>query len=124
MGNHSMTRGKVVLVPFPFDDLSATKLRPAVCLTEPLGQHRHIVLAFITSLTPADVLDSDLILDSTDVDFTQTGLRMASTLRLHRMMTVTSSLILRQLGELSPRLQFEVDGKLRNLFRLVAGGQR
>jgi len=30
-----MTRGKVVLVPFPFDDLSAAKVRPAVCLTDP-----------------------------------------------------------------------------------------
>ncbi len=30
-----MNKGKVVLVPFPFDDLSSTKVRPAVCLTEP-----------------------------------------------------------------------------------------
>jgi DNA-directed RNA polymerase subunit RPC12/RpoP len=30
-----MMRGKVVLVPFPFDDLVATKVRPAVCLTDP-----------------------------------------------------------------------------------------
>ena len=37
MANPSTTHGKVVLVPFPFDDLSATKLRPAVCLTEPIG---------------------------------------------------------------------------------------
>lgn len=28
-----MTKGKVVLVPFPFDDLSAARVRPAVCLT-------------------------------------------------------------------------------------------
>jgi mRNA interferase MazF len=34
---------KVVLVPFPFDDLSSTKVRPAVCLTEPVGQHKHVV---------------------------------------------------------------------------------
>lgn len=32
-----MTKGKVVLVPFPFDDLSSTKVRPAVCLTNPIG---------------------------------------------------------------------------------------
>lgn len=32
-------RGHIVLVPFPFDDLSAAKLRPAVCLTEPVGPH-------------------------------------------------------------------------------------
>jgi hypothetical protein len=28
MGSRSMMRGKVVLVPFPFDDLSATRVRP------------------------------------------------------------------------------------------------
>ena len=28
-----MTKGKIVLLPFPFDDLSTAKLRPAVCLT-------------------------------------------------------------------------------------------
>ena len=42
-------RGKVVLVPFTFDDLSATRLRPAVFLTDAIGAHRHVVLAFLTS---------------------------------------------------------------------------
>ena len=32
-----MTKGKIVFVPFPFDDLSSTKVRPAVCLTNPIG---------------------------------------------------------------------------------------
>lgn len=36
-----MIRGKIVLVPFPFDDLSTTKVRPAVCLTERIGPHDH-----------------------------------------------------------------------------------
>jgi len=31
-----MTKGKVVLVPFPFDDLLAAKVQPAVCLTNPV----------------------------------------------------------------------------------------
>jgi mRNA interferase MazF len=44
-----MIRGKVVLVPFPFDDLSSTKVRPAVCLTNPIGPHRHVIVAFISS---------------------------------------------------------------------------
>lgn len=42
-----MIRGKVVLIPFPFDDFSGTKVRPAVCLTDPIGTHRHVILAFI-----------------------------------------------------------------------------
>jgi mRNA interferase MazF len=40
-----MTRGKVVLVPFPFDDLATRKARPAICLTElvfaPVAAVRH-----------------------------------------------------------------------------------
>ena len=56
-------RGKVVLVPFPFDDLATEKARPAVCLTEPVTSHRHIVLAFVTSRQPEEPLDTDVLLD-------------------------------------------------------------
>ena len=77
-----MIRGKVVLIPFPFDDLSATKVRPAVCLTEPIGRHRHVVLAFITSQAPTEVLATDVVLDQHDPDFAQAGLRVSSTLLL------------------------------------------
>ncbi len=51
-----MIKGKVVLVLFPFDDLSAAKVRPAVCLTEAVGAYRHVVLAFITNRIPANLL--------------------------------------------------------------------
>ncbi|MBC7228110.1 MAG: type II toxin-antitoxin system PemK/MazF family toxin [Thermoflexales bacterium] len=113
-----MTRGKVVLVPFPFDDFSTTKVRPAVCLTDPIGPYRHVVLAFITSQVPADLLDSDVVLDSSDEDFAHTGLRVTSTIRLHRLMTVTTALIQRELGELPSRIQAEVQDKLKKLFGL------
>ena len=57
-----MMKGKIVLVPFPFDDLSTTKVGPAVCLTDPVGPHRHVIIAFISSRTPANLLETDLIL--------------------------------------------------------------
>lgn len=47
-----MTKGKIVLVPFPFDDLSGSKVRPAACLTEPVGRYRHLFVAFVTSGRP------------------------------------------------------------------------
>ena len=50
-----MIRGKVVLVPFPFDDFSGTKVRPAVCLTDPIGIHHHVILAFISSRMPSSL---------------------------------------------------------------------
>jgi len=113
-----MIRHRVVLVPFPFDDLSGAKVRPAVCLTEPIGEHRHVALAFITSRVPASPLATDLVLDPEDHDFSLTALRVPSTLQLHRMLTVTTSLVLRELGQLPPRMQTEVDLRLRLLFGL------
>ncbi|MFP5286942.1 MAG: type II toxin-antitoxin system PemK/MazF family toxin [Thermoanaerobaculia bacterium] len=115
----SVTRYKVVLVPFPFDDLSSTKVRPAVCLTDPLGPHRHVVLAFITSQTPSQPLKTDLKLDSGDPSFAATGLRVPSTLQLHRLMTASTALIRRQLGHLSPEIQERVATGLRSLFDLA-----
>ena len=117
-GNHSTIKGKIVLVPFPFDDLTSSKMRPAVCLTNKIGPHQHVILAFITSQIPEDQLDSDIILKSSDQDFNTIGLRISSTIRLHRLMTISTSLIKRELGRLSIKLQSEVDKKLRNLFEL------
>lgn len=85
-----MAKGKVVLVPFPFDDLSGSKVRPAVCLTDEIGAHRHIVLAFITSQNPPDALPSDVVFDPAADDFASTGLRLRSVLRLHRLLTVAN----------------------------------
>jgi len=114
-----VTRNSVVLVPFPFDDLSSHKVRPALCLTDPQGPHRHVVLAFITSRIPAQPLDSDLVLDSRDPGFTATGLRVSSALQLHRLMTVSAALIQRRLGHLSPEWQARVGEGLRGLFGIA-----
>lgn len=111
-----MTKHKVVLVPFPFDDLSSAKVRPAVCLTEPIGQHKHVVLAFITSRVPAEQLSTDLVFAETDENFADTGLRVSSTLQLHRMMTVSTSIFVRELGKLPETKQKQVEGKLKLLF--------
>lgn len=111
-----MVKGKVVLVLFPFDDLTSAKLRPAVCLTGPIGSYRHVVLAFITSQIPEDVLETDVVLDSSRDDFNTTGLRVSSTIRLHRLMTVTTSVIQRELGKLSAQMRDEVNKKLQKLF--------
>jgi mRNA interferase MazF len=113
-----MTKHKVVLVPFPFDDLSSSRVRPAVCMTDPIGPHRHVILSFITSRVSLEPLSTDVILDSDDPDFAATGLRVSSTLQVHRLMTATTALIQRELGSLPPAKQEEVALRLRELFGL------
>ncbi len=109
---------KIVLVPFPFDDLTANKVRPAVCLTDEIKPHSHIVLAFITSRIPASVSATDFVIDKSDSDFATTGLKVSSTVRLHRLMTVTKSIVQREPGELSVSQRTEIENKLRKLFNL------
>ena len=114
-----MMRHKVVLVPFPFDDLSSSKVRPAVCLTDPIGPHNHIILAFITSRVPDSPLESDLVIDSSSAGFASTGLRVSSMLQLHRLMTVTQTLLQRELGRLPAEMQTQVNERLCKLFNLT-----
>lgn len=116
MANPSSIKGRVVLVPFPFDDLSATKVRPAVCLTNPVGDYEHLILAFITSRIPENPLPTDIIFDSSHPDFSLSGLRQRSALRLHFLMTARASLILRELGRLSGPTLDDVAERLCQLF--------
>jgi mRNA interferase MazF len=118
MGSHSVIKYKIVLIPFPFDDLTASKVRPAVCMTEPIGPHRHVVLAFITSQRSSPPLPTDISLDAHHPDFPMTGLRQSSILQTHRLMTATTSLIQRELGQLAPGYQQILDGQIRLLFGL------
>ncbi|NIM12618.1 MAG: type II toxin-antitoxin system PemK/MazF family toxin [Candidatus Aminicenantes bacterium] len=124
MENLSTTKNKIVLIPFPFDTLETTKVRPALCLTDPIGPHRHVILAFMSSRIPDNLLESDLLIDSSEEDFGTTGLRVSSTLRLHRLMTVATSLIRRELGVLSPAMQKKVLSKLKKVFGLPSGGEQ
>ena len=114
-----MIKGKVVLVPFPFDDLSSTKVRPAVCLTEPVGPHRQVVLAFVTSRIPEDPEETDILINEDHFGFREIGLRVSSTLRLHRLMTASMALLRRELGRLPNAMELEIDRKLRTLFGLT-----
>lgn len=109
---------KIVLVPFPFDDLSSKKVRPAICLTSEIKPYNHIVLAFITSRILPNPETTDFVIDTKDADFAKTGLKVSSMIRLHRLMTVSKSIILRELGELPKLMKPEIKRKLKDLFEL------
>ena len=113
-----MEKHKIILVPFPFDDFSRAKVRPAVCLTNAIGKHRHVVIAFITSKAPVELEKTDLTLDESHASFTETGLKVSSTIRLHRLVTISSLFIRRELGRLPENVSSLVDQKLKQLFEV------
>ncbi len=101
-------QGRIVLIQFPFDDLSASKVCPAYCLTGVLGIYQHIVFALITSRIPSNILETDIVLQTNHPDFANSGLQKASTIRLDHLVTLRQSMIQRELGNLSPITQAEI----------------
>ncbi|MEK7864025.1 MAG: type II toxin-antitoxin system PemK/MazF family toxin [Chloroflexota bacterium] len=106
----------MVLVSFPFSDLSGQKLRPALIVGRPLGDD--VILAFITSRTDVAVAAAEHALTPHDLEFTLTGLRTASRVRLNKVVTLHRALIRRRLGHIGPRTKGSVDQALRYVFQL------
>jgi len=111
-----MIKNSIVLVPFPFDDFSGSKVRPALCLTSEIGKYDHIVIALISSKIPEDLNDSDLVIKRNTDDWTGTGLTVDSVIRLHKMVTIPKFLITRKLGTINKRIKSELTIKIRQLF--------
>jgi mRNA interferase MazF len=106
-----MAKGDIVLITFPFTDLSGTKLRPAVVLAEtPLD----ITVCFITTQIQWQ--------ESFDVMLTpssQNGLRKTSILRVGKIATLDRSLAKGLLGTLNATELALLNTKLKELLQLI-----
>jgi mRNA interferase MazF len=113
-----MTRGRVVLAPFPFTDLSGQKVRPALVVSRSGRPGSDVVLAFITSHRGQPLLPTDLLVPDTHPDFPQTGLKMSSVVKLDKLVTVETAILLGELGELPLALMQQANDKLRYALEL------
>lgn len=107
--------GDVVLVPFPFSDLSATKVRPAACLAD--AGRGDWVLCQITSNSYGDPLAEPLV----GADFTTGGLPAVSFARPGRLFTASAALLVGIVGRVTdPARQRLLDAVVR-VFRPAGG---
>ena len=84
--------GQVVLVPFPFSDLSRTKMRPAIVLAE--SGRDDWILCQVTSNPYGDERAITLV----DKDFQTGSLRVTSFARPGKLFTANASLISETVG--------------------------
>ena len=106
-----MKKGDIVLLPFPFTDLSGTKNRPAVVLTQ---NDLDVTVAFITTQIHYKE-DTDIIILPNHIN----GLKKDSLIRLSKIATIDKSIVLGRLGELDSFLMREVNNNLKILFDLI-----
>lgn len=93
---------QVVLLPFPFSDLSASKLRPALVLAN--ADKGDWVLCQITSNPYADPSAVAI----TETDFAQGSLQRVSYARASKIFTAHESLFQRAAGQLKPECHGQV----------------
>ena len=109
-------KNKIVLISYPFDDQITFKVRPALCLTEPISDYKHIIMSFISSQIEKSNEESDIVINISDREFSLTGLNTNSAIRLYRIATIPINLIKRELGILPNIYHNILTEKLRKLF--------
>ncbi|MFZ7102069.1 MAG: type II toxin-antitoxin system PemK/MazF family toxin [Peptococcaceae bacterium] len=112
-----MVKNSIVLVPFPFDDFSSSKVRPALCLTHEIGKYDHVIIAFISSKIPDQRIESDFVIMKNSEYWVGTGLSVDSVIRLHKIVTIPKNLIKRRLGKIDTEAEKLIMEKIIRLFK-------
>ncbi|HUG09460.1 MAG TPA: type II toxin-antitoxin system PemK/MazF family toxin [Opitutaceae bacterium] len=109
-------RGEVVLVPFPFTDLSSAKQRPALVVSPDAwnASQSDVMLVALTSQIPASIPSGDILL--TLEDLRSGGLPKPTLGRPTKLVTIHQALIRKRLGEISDATLTQVLLKLRDFF--------
>jgi mRNA interferase MazF len=99
-------KGDVVVLPFPFSDLSSSKKRPALVLSVLKGDD--IILCQITSQFVKD----NYAIGLEDSGFIKGSLNKASNNRPNRLFTADRNIISRKIGTVKPEVFDQVLDKL------------
>lgn len=104
-------KGDVVVVPFPFSDLTQSKRRPALVVAELEGDD--LILCQITSQQTRD----RYAISIDENDFETGTLKQKSNVRPNRIFTVDRQIILYRVGNLKPEKVNAVIEKIVEILR-------
>jgi mRNA interferase MazF len=103
-------KGAVILVPFPFTDLSGNKVRPAVIISKnKIGGD--VIVVFITSQIKSK--EKHLVEVKPDEG---NGLKIVSKIVCSKAATLDAKIVLGELGVVSKATQNQIDKELKAIF--------
>jgi len=106
-----MNKGDIVLIPFPFTDLSGNKNRPAVVL---IDSEDDVTVCFLSTQLKWRS-DCDILLHPTKLN----GLKKTSLIRINKLATVDKELIIGLLGRLDEHYKDLLDKSLLKILRIT-----
>ncbi|MFA6923357.1 MAG: type II toxin-antitoxin system PemK/MazF family toxin [Bacteroidales bacterium] len=106
-----LIKGDIVVIPFPFSDLSDSKRRPAFVLADLQGDD--VILCQITSQNVKDAYAISL----NEIDFVKGSLNQQSNIRPNRLFTASKIIIVKKIGSVSNTLSNKVIDKLFEILK-------
>ncbi len=107
----TLVKGDVVVLQFPFSDLTASKKRPALIVANIIGDD--IILAQITSAERYDNYSIKL----KDTDFKNGRLYQQSMVRPNKLLTADKSIISYKIGTIKEKKLKEIEEAIVKIFR-------
>lgn len=108
-------RGTVILLPFPFTDLTAIKLRPVLVLS---CYKQDIIVVAISSVASTYDKKTDVIIRSNHADFKRTGLKRSSVVKCAKIATLDKTIVVGVLGMVPFDVEQRVGQKLRAILEV------
>ena len=93
--------GQIVLFGFPQTNLEAGKLRPALLLGKLPGPYDDWLICMISSQTQHYINQFDEMVREEDSDFSESGLKKASVIRVGRLAVVEGHILLGAIGAIT-----------------------
>lgn len=114
----SLNRGDIILLPFPWTDLTNFVVRPALVISDNSYNKAYPDAVFLFITTREHKNQYDFRLKDTDSSFKSTGLRESSTFRIAKLATLEQSLAKRRLGFADKNLLGKIEPALKVLLNL------
>ena len=92
-----MITGTIVLIPFPFAELSNVKVRPALVVCETKDKYGDLILCAISSVLPVTFSSFEIAIHPNQLN----KLRVPSVLKVDRIVTLKKEAVITTLGTLS-----------------------
>ena len=93
--------GQIVVFCFPQTDVEEGKLRPALLLGKLPGKYDDWLICMISSQARHYIDGFDDVVQNSDEDFKESGLKVTSVIRVGRLAVVSGEILLGAIGQIS-----------------------
>ena len=100
--------GDIILISFPFTDLSTKKVRPALVISYKNLFKKDLIAAAISSRIYGKLSEREFLIKKESSYFAETGLKVSSIIKLDKISTIDKRIVSKKIGKLSDEVKNKI----------------